>query len=113
MAVKVTSRVGAGKAAVLDVATLGLTKTCAERIVPAAKALAPVLTGATRDSINFKITQPAKGPKARVFTKSGHGFFAERGTSRQAAHPFLLPAAQANIGNVAIDMKEVAVTKYK
>lgn len=112
MAVKVTSRVGAGKSAVLDVATQGLTRTC-ERIVPMAKALAPVLTGKTRDSINFKITQPQKGPRARIFTKSGHGFWAEKGTSRQAAHPFLLPAAQANIGNVAIDMKEVGVGKYK
>lgn len=102
-----------GKAAVSDVATQGLLKTCNERIVPLAKQLVPVRTGATRDSISAKVTQTQKGPKARVSTHSGHGYYSEVGTSREAAHPFLRPAAEANLPNVLGDMKEFAVGKYK
>lgn len=103
----------AGKAAVTDVATEGLRRTFTERILPAAKSLSPVGTGQNRDSIKAKITQTQKGPKARIFTTSGHGYYLERGTSKMPARPFLRPAFQANIGNIAGDMREAAVAKYK
>lgn len=97
----------------LDVATEGLRITCQTRVVPLAKQLAPVRTGATRDSIDLKITQTLKGPKARVAAHSGHSYYAEVGTSKESAHPFLRPAAQANLENIPGDMKEFAVGKYK
>lgn len=108
------------KAAVEDVATQGLRRTFEDRILPAARRLSPRSQNLkpgqrvhNADSIKVKITSTQKGPKARIFTTSGHGYYLEVGTSKMPARPFLRPAYDSNIGNLVGDMKEVAVAKYK
>lgn len=59
-----------------------------------AKALAPVLTGELRDSIQARKT--ADGAEVTVGTD--HGFYTEFGTSDTPTQPFLRPAVQEAAG---------------
>lgn len=70
-----------------------LVTTTARKIRDDARGLAPVDTGALRQSIIYRSHGPfaaSIGPTAR------HGLFVERGTSKMAPQPFLGPATDRN-----------------
>lgn len=87
-------------------------------IVTTAKELSPILDEATkerypgenRDSIDARVTKVKKGVRARVFTTSGYGGFLELGTVKTQAQPYIFPAFQQNIGNLAALVKENILT---
>ncbi len=54
-----------------------------------AKVLAPVRTGALRNSI----TSEVQGTHGEVYTDISYAIFQEQGTSRMPPHPYLGPAA--------------------
>jgi hypothetical protein len=58
------------------------------------------------DSIRARVRRTKKGPKATLYTESGHGGYLEIGTSRQAAEPYLYPAFQANASNLFGSVRE-------
>lgn len=61
-----------------------------------AAAMAPKRTGAGAASIHSELVEDASGPVVRVSWDKAHFYmgFAELGTSRQSATPFLRPAAE-------------------
>ncbi|MGH2596142.1 MAG: HK97-gp10 family putative phage morphogenesis protein [Actinomycetota bacterium] len=63
-----------------------------EKVAEAARTLAPVLTGALRESITAESVGPAE---ARVVAGVDYAVFVEFGTSVDEAQPFLRPAAAA------------------
>lgn len=66
-------------------------------IAEMAQARVPVATGELRDSIEVK---PAGSGNVGIFM-AWYGAFVERGTVKQPAHPFLVPAAEAGKAEVA------------
>lgn len=100
-----------------------------EEIVPTAKELSPVTaagyehnleleaehklggrramgTGTNRRSIDSTVTETEEGVQAQLFTQSGYGGYLELGTSRMRAQPYLNPAFEAHIGELAERVKE-------
>lgn len=65
----------------------------AEQVAEYAKALAPVDTGALRDSIEVVKVDDLN---YQIVATAEYAIDVELGTSRQAAEPFLFPAAEAN-----------------
>ncbi len=76
-------------AARLPEAVAALVLEAAEAIVVLAKGLAPVRTGALRDSIAAELTGALT---ATVGTPITYAIYQEFGTRFMAAHPFLIPA---------------------
>jgi len=90
----------------LDPLTLKVLKEVAEDVKEEAKELVPVDTGALRKSIRVISTAKEKGKITRIGVRAGgyetnpktghivnYSIFVEFGTSRQAAQPYLIPAA--------------------
>jgi HK97 gp10 family phage protein len=98
-------------------------------IVPTAKALSPVTeegyqrnlelkaehklggrramgTGTNRRSIDSVVNDSPDGPVAELFTQSGYGGYLELGTSRMRAQPYLYPAFEMHIGQLAARVKD-------
>ena len=75
----------------------------AEQIADDAKALAPVASGATRDSI-----EAAKNSYQRykVAATSPYALFLEFGTVHMAAQPFLFPSFEKNRNAVLNNLKQ-------
>ena len=67
-------------------------KRVADRIAQTAKGLAPVDTGALRDSIVSVSIE--SGKKADVMATAEYAPYVEMGTYKMAAQPFLYPATQ-------------------
>ena len=63
-----------------------------------AKTLAPVDTGALRNSI---VTEEISHKVLRVSDSVEYGIFQELGTSRNPAQPFMVPAVEAESRNVS------------
>ena len=76
----------------------------AEELAEKAKQRAPVATGALRDSIEAKRTGVAE---AEVVVGDFKGHFHEFGTSKMAATPFLIPAAEEIRDDLARAMREI------
>lgn len=53
--------------------------------------------GKTRESIDFEVKVSPEGPRAEIFTQSGHGVYLEVGTRKMHAEPFLWPAFRLTI----------------
>lgn len=72
----------------------------AEAIDAGAKGRAPVATGALRDAIHTE--KRAEGSYAVVAgdSKVFYGHLVEHGTTKAPAHPFLIPAAEAERNNI-------------
>ncbi len=68
----------------------------ANEIVAIAQGLVPVDTGALKASIAASLTELYA---ASVSADAGHALYVEYGTRFMAAHPFLLPAAEAVMGS--------------
>lgn len=64
----------------------------AEEIKAAAKAAAPVDTGALRDSISYETRETAGGAEAEIGPTVWYSHFLEYGTARMGPRPFLGPA---------------------
>lgn len=93
---KLAADIGTATARVDGRATVELVKV-AERLRAEITADAPVLTGATRASVNMK----ASATEARI-TADSAAFFLEFGTSRMAPQPFMfnkVPAAAERLAN--------------
>lgn len=73
--------------------------TAAEEVAAKAKELAPVLTGALRDSIRVEHPLDAS-PQAEAQVVAGvpYSAYVEFGTTDTPMHPFLRPAADAVVG---------------
>lgn len=92
-----------------------------KKILPLARHLSPREAGLRKgetvhnaDSIQVRTKRTNKGPRAFLFTTSGHGYYLEVGTSKMAARPSLRTAFAANIGSLAGDVKkeiDATVTK--
>ena len=74
--------------------TLGI---LAHQVEGISKALAPVDTGALKNSIN---TKRQKRHEWRVQDGVEYGIYQELGTSRMAPHPFMVPAAHKVAGDL-------------
>lgn len=77
----------------------------AKRVRDRAKDLVPVQTGKLKSSIQVDEKRIAQG-QAVVFTASGYGAYVELGTFKDAAQPYLVPAAQmekAAIDNIFLE----------
>lgn len=70
----------------------GVTRFTAERVVEEAKSRAPVRTGTLRDSIRVRRVNQYRND---VVVGAPYGQFVEFGTSRMAAQPFFIPAAES------------------
>lgn len=95
-------RVIAGEKAAID---RGVEKG-AEQIAELARQLAPVDTGALRESIHV---EPAENGVVRVVASVPYAVYVEYGTARMAAQPFLTPATQHTnvLAAIAIEMREL------
>jgi len=69
----------------------------AHQVEGASKALAPVDTGALKNSIE---TKKVKMNEWRVQDGVEYGIYQELGTSRMAAQPFMVPAVEIVSGNL-------------
>lgn len=69
-----------------------------------AKMRAPVDTGALRASI----TGEADGLSGTVSTDRDYAAYQEFGTSRMAAHPYMVPAAEAGMQTFIGEMQQIA-----
>lgn len=71
-------------------------------VVAHARRLAPVRTGALRDSIGYEVRRAPRGPVLVVFAAVPYAIYVEFGTSRMGARPYLRPAiAQVFRGSLA------------
>lgn len=61
-----------------------------------ARALAPVDTGALKQSIYTELEMDDEKVIGKVYTNIEYGPYQEMGTVNMAAHPFMKPAANAN-----------------
>lgn len=68
-----------------------------EKIVSIAKGLAPVKTGALRDSIDYLVVYNESGGKHELLIQVGesYGIYQEFGTRNIPPHPFIRPALNA------------------
>lgn len=62
-------------------------------------------TGETEQSIANEVEEVGPGVRAKVFTQSGHGGYLEVGTKRMKAEPFLFPAFQRTMNDLAQRIK--------
>jgi hypothetical protein len=63
-------------------------------------------TGLNRNSIDTEVTRVAEGVHAEIFTQSGYGGYLENGTAKMAARPYIFPAFQETIVNLAAEVKK-------
>jgi hypothetical protein len=63
-------------------------------------------TGANRNSIDTETSDTPEGPKATLFTQSGHGGYLEVGTSKMRAQPYLYPAFIEHVDKIPERVKE-------
>lgn len=75
------------------------------RMRPDAKAGSPVDTGNNRDGIDTEVTQVAEGIQATLYTTSGYGGYLEIGTSKMDARPYIGPAVDKHIREIAPKVK--------
>jgi HK97 gp10 family phage protein len=75
-------------------------------IKAAAKEGSPVLTGTNKRSIDTEVTQIPSGVQAKLFTQSGYGGYLEIGTRNMSARPYLQPAFDEGVSNIAEKVKE-------
>lgn len=108
--IKMLGDMGDAAAGVLDDAA----KAGAELVLESAKNRVPVDTGKLRDSLDLKKSK-VKNPKIKgeyyVTKKSGAEHFApvELGTSKMKAQPFLRPAIDENMSEVAKKVNDVVL----
>lgn len=69
-----------------------------EEVAAKAKELAPVDTGALRDSIASHMASDAGAAKAEILADVPYAAFVEFGTANMAAEPYLRPALEAVVG---------------
>lgn len=75
------------------------------RIRPDAKAASPVDTGNNRDGIDTEVTQVEAGIQATIFGQSGYSGYLEIGTSKMEARPYIGPAVDKHIKEIAPKVK--------
>lgn len=76
-------------------ARVAIRKVCADTKRDA-QALAPVDTGALRNSISYETRETADGAVGEVGPTVEYGLYVELGTSRMAGQPFMGPAFDRN-----------------
>jgi HK97 gp10 family phage protein len=102
--VRLDTRVLDALAKNLDTNTDGALKALAYQVEGQAKSLAPVDTGALKGSI---WTDRKRAGLYHVSDGVEYGIYQELGTSRMAAHPFMVPAVEGVAGEVAERFKEL------
>lgn len=73
------------------------TRSAADHVVEAARGRVPVVTGALRDAIHVERDDRGIGELVVAGNANvSYAHFVEYGTVNMAAHPFLVPSAEAN-----------------
>jgi hypothetical protein len=99
--------------AIQDAVVDALWDTFRSVILPEARSLTPVGTdpiepGSTRnrESLDVIAWLSKSGPRAKLFSQSGHGGFVEVGTINMTGQPYAWPAMQMNMSRLLMSMKE-------
>lgn len=90
--VQLKLRTDDAKQEALNAIFAGVREVFQDKILPEAQRRSPKDTGENAASIRVRTRKTKNGPKATIFTTSGHGGFLEKGTSKMGPRPFLYPA---------------------